>query len=128
MTVPHESAMPPRRAQHLPTGPLPGTVMHPAYAGVIARLAYVWGWPLVNMHNRREVFRKVPSVTYVGGAPMAPPNHLGMYSDYVDALQRVVAHPNQGRGLRIWNRLARRVPRRRAGPGFRQPLLGLCAL
>ncbi len=69
--------------------------MHPAYAGAVARLAYVWGWPLVNMHNRREVFRKVPSVCYVGGAPMAPPNHLGMYSDYVDARQRVVAHPNQ---------------------------------
>ena len=41
-------------------GPVPGTVMVPEYASVIARLAYVWGWPLVNMHNRREMFRKMP--------------------------------------------------------------------
>ena len=96
MTIPHESTMTPRGAQHLPTGPQPGTVMHPDYADVVTRMAYAWGWPLVNMHNRREVFRKVPSVCYVGGAPMAPPTHLGMYSDYVDALQRVGAHPGNG--------------------------------
>jgi hypothetical protein len=95
MTVQSESPISLHSGQHLPSGPVPGTVMHPAYAATVAHLAYVWGWPLVNMHNRREVFRQIPSVSYVGGAPMAPPNHLGMYSDYVDALQRVVAHPNQ---------------------------------
>lgn len=76
-------------------GPVPGTVMVPGYARMIATLAYVWGWPLVNMHNRREMFRQVPAVAYVGGAPLAPLNRLGMYTDYVDPLQRVVAHPNQ---------------------------------
>jgi hypothetical protein len=95
MTIQGESPTSPKAGQPFPGGPMPGTVMHPAYAATVARLAYVWGWPLVNMHNRREAFRKVPTVCYVGGAPMAPPNHLGMYTDYVDPLQRVVAHPNQ---------------------------------
>jgi hypothetical protein len=76
-------------------GPIPGTVMIPEYASVIARIAYLWGWPLVNMHNRREMFGKLPSIAYIGGAPMAPPNQLAMYTDYVDPLQRQVAHPNQ---------------------------------
>ena len=77
------------------SGPVPGTVMVPGYARMIATLAYVWGWPLVNMHNRREMFRKMPGIANVGGAPMAPLNRLGMYTDYVDPLQRHVAHPNQ---------------------------------
>jgi hypothetical protein len=42
--------------------------MVPEYSSVIARMAYVWGWPLVNMHNRREMFRKLPSIDYIGGA------------------------------------------------------------
>ena len=78
-----------------PTGPVAGTVMIPEYASLIAKTAYVWGWPLVNMHNRRETFREIPNIAYVGGLPMAPLNRLGMYSDYVDPLQRFVAHPNQ---------------------------------
>ena len=53
----HEQQIPiPATASEV-CGPVPGTVMVPEYASVIARMAYVWGWPLVNMHNRREMFR-----------------------------------------------------------------------
>src|SRR5262249_20616227 len=34
-------------------GPAPGTAMTRAYVQALARTAYVWGWPLVNSHNRR---------------------------------------------------------------------------
>jgi hypothetical protein len=35
------------------TEPATGIVMHPNYARTIAQMAYVWGWPIVNMINRR---------------------------------------------------------------------------
>lgn len=38
------------------SGPVPGMVMIPENASVIARTAYVLGWPLGNMHGRRETF------------------------------------------------------------------------
>jgi hypothetical protein len=31
----------------------PDVVMHPEYAKSIARMAYIWGYPMVNMMNRR---------------------------------------------------------------------------
>ena len=34
------------------TQPHVNVLMHPEYAKVIARTAYVWGWPMVNMINR----------------------------------------------------------------------------
>lgn len=34
------------------TQPPAGLPMHAGYAQVIARMAYVWGWPMVNMLNR----------------------------------------------------------------------------
>ena len=95
MNTIHKQQIPIPRTSAEVCGPVPGTVMIPEYASVIARMAYVWGWPLVNMHNRREMFRKMPSIAYIGGAPMAPLNRLAMYTDYVDPLQRHVAHPNQ---------------------------------
>lgn len=38
--------------------PAMGIVMHPEYARSIARMAYIWGWPLVNMLNRKIADRK----------------------------------------------------------------------
>ncbi|AAW88129.1 Protein of unknown function (DUF1214) family [Aliivibrio fischeri ES114] len=73
-----------------------GSIMTEGYAKAIANYAYVWGWPMVNMHNRREAFKQVPYQGYIGGAmPAAPINHLTMLSDYVSPNMRDVAHPNQ---------------------------------
>src|ERR1700748_2669742 len=34
------------------TEPATGITMHAGYARTIAQMAYVWGWPIVNMINR----------------------------------------------------------------------------
>lgn len=31
-----------------------------AYVREIGRIAYLWAWPMVNLHNRFEAFAKVP--------------------------------------------------------------------
>ena len=31
-----------------------GVQMHPEYAKAIGRMAYIWGWPMVNQMNRRS--------------------------------------------------------------------------
>ena len=82
-------------AQVAPAGPVPGTVMTPEYARVVAKQAYVWGWPMVNLHNRRETYRLLPVTASLGNLRMAPLNRLVMFTDYVDPLQRDIAHPNQ---------------------------------
>lgn len=82
-------------AQAIPAGPVPGTVMTTEYARVVAKQAYVWGWPMVNLHNRRENFRPLPVTASLGNVRMAPLNRLVMFTDYVDPLQREIAHPNQ---------------------------------
>ena len=35
------------------TQPATGILMQPGYARTIAQMAYVWGWPIVNMINRQ---------------------------------------------------------------------------
>src|SRR5688500_10231145 len=37
-------------------GPAPGNAMTPAYVELVGRMAYVWGYPMVNAHNRRAAF------------------------------------------------------------------------
>ncbi|PJG42428.1 hypothetical protein XA39_12680 [Acinetobacter tandoii] len=77
------------------TGPA-GSIMPVGYAESVAAFAYVWGWPLVNMHNRQQVFTKVPKQLLLAGVmPAAPINHLTMLTDYVSPQMRDVAHPNQ---------------------------------
>jgi hypothetical protein len=34
--------------------------MYPEYAKAIGRAAYIWGWPMVNMTNRRATITKAP--------------------------------------------------------------------
>ena len=41
----------PQTASQVP-GPAPGTAMTKAYVQMVGRMAYLWGWPLVNMANR----------------------------------------------------------------------------
>jgi hypothetical protein len=67
-----------------------------SYASEVARAAYVWGWPLVNMHNRLSIMEQVPEPGLLKGiVPAGPPNHIGMLHDYIRPEERVVACPNQ---------------------------------
>ena len=42
-------------------GPVPGARMTDDYVRSLGRLAYLWGWPLVNMHNRLSIMEMVPA-------------------------------------------------------------------
>jgi hypothetical protein len=77
-------------------GPVAGTRMSEAYVEQMGRFAYFWGWPLVNMHNRRLMMQQIPEPGLMGGiVPVAPPNSLCMLQDYIVPQERLVACPNQ---------------------------------
>ena len=42
-------------------GPVPGNTMTTAYVQFVGRMAYIWGYPLVNAHNRRAAFAEAPA-------------------------------------------------------------------
>lgn len=72
------------------------TIMPASYIESVARMAYIWGWPLVNLHNRQAMFRQVPMQGFLGGVmPVAPVNYLTIFPDYGTPDQKDVAHPNQ---------------------------------
>src|SRR5215510_7259248 len=73
-----------------------GVVMHEEYARTIARTAYVWGWPMVNMINRCAAITKAPVPGRLNGVlPVAPRGRVGMLADYIDPGQTFVTCPNQ---------------------------------
>ncbi|WCT13093.1 DUF1254 domain-containing protein [Mucilaginibacter jinjuensis] len=77
-------------------GPVPNTVMTDEYVRHIGAIAYLWGWPMTNLHNRKALFEKLPEPGYVGGiVPAAPSNQICMLTDYVAPEERAVACPNQ---------------------------------
>jgi hypothetical protein len=41
--------------------------MTTAYVQSTGRMAYLWGWPLVNVANRTAAFAKAPEPGLVGG-------------------------------------------------------------
>jgi len=43
------------------SGPVPGTAMTKPYVQMVARMAYFWGWPLVNAANRAVPFPGPPN-------------------------------------------------------------------
>src|SRR5215470_5457938 len=53
-------------------GPAPGTVMTKPYVQMVARMAYFWGWPLVNAANRAVAFSKAPEPGLMGGVIPVP--------------------------------------------------------
>jgi hypothetical protein len=78
------------------TVPATGIVMHPEYAKAIGRMAYVWGWPMVNQINRRAAITQAPEPGRLNGVlPVAPRGQIGMLSDYIDPGQTFVTCPNQ---------------------------------
>ncbi|WP_104663337.1 DUF1254 domain-containing protein [Ensifer adhaerens] len=79
-----------------PTLPVTGVAMHPGYARTIAQMAYVWGWPIVNMLNRKARITQAPSPGLLGGIlPVAPRGQVGMLHDYIEPSETFVTCPNQ---------------------------------
>jgi hypothetical protein len=67
-----------------------------AYVRFVARNAYVWGWPMMNMINRRARITQAPYPGLLGGVlPAAPRGQIGMLHDYIEPSQRFIACPNQ---------------------------------
>ena len=70
--------------------------MSDEYIRQVAKASYMWGWPMANLHNRKEIFKDLKEPGLMGGiAPVAPLNQLSMLSDYINAAERLVACPNQ---------------------------------
>ena len=65
------------------------------YAALVARDAYFWAWPMVNIYNRRLAAAKLAKMVRSGPTVAAPLNRLAMITDYVDPAERLVACPNQ---------------------------------
>jgi hypothetical protein len=79
----------------LPDGPDTRVKMTEEYAKHIARDAYFWAWPLMNIYNRRQAFKDVTEIVMAGPVPTAPLNRFAMLTDYITSDQRLVACPNQ---------------------------------
>ena len=79
----------------MPPGPDQRVKITEAYAKHVARDAYLWAWPLVNMYNRRVFFATIKEMAYAGPLPQAPLNTFAMLTDYIAPEQRNVACPNQ---------------------------------
>jgi hypothetical protein len=90
----------PKTAADVP-GPAAGTAMTKEYVQSVGRMAYVWGYAMVNSHNRRAAFAYVTSQNgnvpgWNGGVlPMAPVGQASMLNDYIKPDQTFVACPNQ---------------------------------
>ena len=78
------------------SGPVPGNTMTSAYVQLIGRMAYVWGYPLVNAHNRRAAFALAPEPGLLGGTlPIAPVGYNQMLTNYISPAQTFAVCPNQ---------------------------------
>jgi hypothetical protein len=78
------------------TVPAAGAGIREEYARAVGRVAYLWGWPMVNMLNRRAAITKAPEPGLLNGVlPVAPRGHVGMLSDYIDPRETFVTCPNQ---------------------------------
>lgn len=81
----------------IPPPPAPDTSVKitKEYAELVAKDAYFWAWPLVNIYNRRLAFTQVKELAMAGPLIQAPLNRFGMLTDYVIPTERAVACPNQ---------------------------------
>jgi hypothetical protein len=77
-------------------GPVAGTRFTRAYARLVAREAYFWAWPMVNLYNRRLACADVLQPCLLDGVlPAAPLNSLAMLHDYIEPRQRMIACPDR---------------------------------
>ena len=79
----------------LPPGPDTRVKITEEYAKLVARDAYFWAWPMINIYNRRQAFKDVKDFVMAGPVPTAPLNRVAMLTDYINPDQRLVACPNQ---------------------------------
>ena len=93
----HAQSVPPSPgwARAMPPGPDARVKITEAYASHVARDAYFWAWPMINVYNRRLAFKDVPDFVLSGPVPAAPLNRVGMLTDYIEPEERLVACPNQ---------------------------------
>jgi hypothetical protein len=85
----------PKLAADVPGTP-PGTVLTKEYVTTVGRMAYIWGWPLVNNLNRALTVEKLPEPGRIGGVlPASPPGYVSMLTDYISEAERFVTCPNQ---------------------------------
>lgn len=78
------------------TKPADGVDMPQGYARMLAQFAYAWGWPLVNMANRRDSITQAPNPGLLGGiVPVAPRGRIAMLVDYIAPREHFVTCPNQ---------------------------------
>ena len=76
--------------------PADGINMMEDYAKAVGRMAYIWGWPMVNMINRRATITQAPYPGLMNGVlPVAPRGYVAMLSNYIDPGQTFVTCPNQ---------------------------------
>jgi hypothetical protein len=85
----------PNWTRAMPPGPDTRVKITEEYARLVARDAYFWAWPLVNVYNRRLAFSRMKEMRYVGPLLEAPLNRLVMLRDYIDPDERNTACPNQ---------------------------------
>lgn len=78
-------AISPGWARALPPGPDVRVKITEEYAKLVAREAYFWAWPMVNIYNRRVAFSHTKEIALSGPAPVAPPN--------ISACSRTMSRP-----------------------------------
>ena len=84
----------PKTAAEVP-GPVSGSAMTPAYVQTVGRMAYLWGWPLVNSMNRSIAFSKAPEPGLLGGVVPVAFNRNAMLTGYISPEEHFVTCPNQ---------------------------------
>ena len=84
----------PETAADVP-GPAAGTAMTKEYVQTVGRMAYLWGWPLVNSINRSIAFSKAPEPGLIGGVVPIAFNGNAMLTGYISPDQTIIACPNQ---------------------------------
>jgi hypothetical protein len=96
MNQPQTLAPSPAWERAMPPGPDARVKITEPYARMVAREAYFWAWPMINIYNKRLAFGQAPEPGLLDGIlPFAPVNRLAMLQDYIDPAERAVACPNQ---------------------------------
>ncbi|MFK4730772.1 DUF1254 domain-containing protein [Agromyces mediolanus] len=84
------------KIEHRLARPSGDAAAEPSYVTTLARFAYVWGYPMVNMMNRRARLSAAPEPGRLGGVlPASPTGQISMLNDYIEPDERFIACPNQ---------------------------------